>query len=429
MTDRHGHYVHEPLDGGVDLFVWSTGKFKSRSIRIALVEPLDERTTGRALLASLLRRGCRSFPDQMSLARRLEFLYGSALALDVSKLGERYLSLVRLRVVDERYLPSGAGVLQPGLDLAREILTEPVTDDDGFPADVFEQERVNLIHGIRSLIDDKGAYAYQRLVEESYPGEPYARFEWGNEDEAAALDRVELLRDHRERLRRAPLEVFAVGRFESQDLDELRRFTNDLTRREPSPPPKAAGAAAETVVKREVVEELPVAQSRVLIGARFDASRLDDRDWYALSLFNLVLGGGSFSKLFKEVREHRSLAYDASSSLDRAQGFLVLQAGVSAANWRAAADVMREQLACMRNGAISGEELELARAAAKDSFNGVNDDAARSMEFASIARLVGRSADVPSIIDALDAVTKEDLVRVAALPEEGVTYALQGVET
>ena len=55
-----------------------------------------------------------------------------------------------------------------------------------------------------------------------------------------------------------------------------------------------------------------------------------------------VLGGFPHSKLFRNVREKSGLCYDASSSIERFKGLLVIFAGIDAANFEETAQMCRE---------------------------------------------------------------------------------------
>ncbi|MBI4882024.1 MAG: insulinase family protein [Planctomycetes bacterium] len=427
-AERCGVFARTALPGGIDLLVWRTPKFKTTTIRVGLLETLDAQASARAIIAALLKRGCRSHPDMMSLARRLEELYGAGLSVDVGKRGERQDTHVRLTVVNDRFLGPAAGAFGGGLALLKDVLADPVTEDGGFRAAEFEQERVNLVRAIRGLLDDKIAYAHQRLVEEMFRGEPYARFELGDVESAGRLERHQVFAFHRERLRGAPLEAFAVGGLDEAQVARLGEALGALCSRDEAAPaaPESSAARAET---RTVVEEHPVAQSKLLIGYRVDTRRLGDREYFALGLFNAILGaGGSQAKLFKEVREKRGLAYYAHSSLDRLKGFLLLSAGVAAARWEEAAAVMREQVLAMRQGRFSEEEMEVARAALLNSLDSVNDSPGQAIDFASVARAAGRPPCVQTVAGLVRSLAREDVVQAAALPVEGVCYVLKGTD-
>lgn len=421
-----GVFQRHPLPDGIDLLVWRTPKFKTLTLRLSLHESLDERVSHRALLAGILKRGCRSHPDMKSLSRYLEQLYGASLSLDVSRLGERHHTHLRLRTINSRYLDGAPSALEDGLGLIGEILTEPVTEDRGFPEEAFEQERTNLVRAIQGLIDDKISYAYQRLLEEMFRGEPYARFEWGDEASASKLDRREVLAYHLERCRSAPMECYLVGDVLDEEIEMVKRALGGMIDRAPTEP-VVNEVFRESSGTREVVDEYPVSQSKLLIGYRVDTRGLDDADYYALGVYNAILGsGGSLAKLFKEVREERGLAYYAHSSLDRLKGFLVLSAGVNADKATEAAEVMRAQVAAMAAGEFTDEEMEVARSAILNSLTSIHDSPGHAIDFASTSRIVGRPADAEWVAQAVRSVSRDEIVRVADLPVEDTTYLLKG---
>ncbi len=431
--DGGDRFEHRELGGGVDLFTWPTQRFKTGVVRFNLIEPLDARAGGRALIASLLKRGCSRYPDMRSLSRRLEELYGAALGVDVSRLGERQHTQLTLGFVSERALRAGLGTsigespFRAGIDLLLDVLLEPVVVDSGFREEEFGQERKNLLRAIEGLRDDKAAYAHVRARAEMFRGEPYANHEYGEPERILALDRREVLTLHRERVGRAPIEVSAAGEFGADDVDWLAAA---LKKRWPA---RAASAPPAVMVRapgapRRIVERADVAQSRVWIGYRFDPRALPDRDYFALGVFDAVLGGGSLSKLFQEVREKRSLAYSVHSVLDRLKGALFLVAGVSLPKAEEAADVMRAQVGAIARGEVTAEELSAARASLLNSLRGTHDSADRAIQFAAVARALGRTPEVARFMHGVESVTREDVVRVAAMPKEELTFELLGAD-
>ena len=178
-----------------------------------------------------------------------------------------------------------------------------------------------------------------------------------------------------------------------------------------------------------VTEELALAQSKLLIGYRLDTRGMDDREYFALSVYNAVLGSGSsYSKLFREVREERSLAYYAHSSMDRLKGFMLLSAGVAAAKWEEAAAVMREQVGAMKKGDFSDEDITVAKGVILNSLTSLNDSPSQAADFVMAARAVGRSPDVAEVSRRIEAVTRDDLLEVAGRPVEQTTYLLKGTQ-
>lgn len=430
---RLGVFSGERLDNGIDLYHWSTRKFTTAALRLTLHDVLDDHTSARALLTGLLKRGTTSWPDMRAFTRRLEELFGASMGIDVAKLGERHLSPIRVEVLADAVArrigldAQDGGLLQAAVELVRETLFEPITHDDAFPADAFEQERQNLVHAIESVLDDKIAYAQQRHVEAMFRGEPYARFELGDPARIATLTARDVLAFHRQRVATSPMDVFVAGALEPRDLDRLRATLSAWPRTAHATRPHADVVKAASG-RRFVEEDLPLAQSKLLIGYRFDPRAVPLRDQYALGLFGSVLGSGSTSKLFKEVREKRGLAYYAHSMVDRFKGALTLSAGIAARNVTQAREVMEAQVDAMRRGEFTQADIDIARAGILNGLRGVNDSAFQAIEFAATARIGGRLADVDEAAAMVRSLTHDDLVRVAALPQEDLTYFLKGTE-
>jgi predicted Zn-dependent peptidase len=83
---------------------------------------------------------------------------------------------------------------------------------------------------------------------------------------------------------------------------------------------------------------------------------------YALGLLNIVLGGNMSSRLFKEVREERGLAYSIRSSVNKYHdtGVFGISAGVRNDKFNEAVALILEELNKIKQG-VSSDELERAK--------------------------------------------------------------------
>ena len=139
-------------------------------------------------------------------------------------------------------------------------------------------------------------------------------------------------------------------------------------------------------------------------------------DRYVLQLLSTVLGGGMSSRLFLEVRERRGLAYyvygTAHSYTDT--GTLVSQAGVDITRIDEAIKVVVEQFQQMADDPVPADELEKARAYAKGRFV-LQTESPQGIILFGLRRevLEGSAIEPEEVLAGLDAVTVEDVQRVA----------------
>ena len=156
-------------------------------------------------------------------------------------------------------------------------------------------------------------------------------------------------------------------------------------------------------------------QAHVVIGARSYPHGHPDR--YVLQLLSTVLGGGMSSRLFTEVRERRGLAYyvfSANQSYADA-GTIGAQAGVDLTRIDEAVETIVAELRRISRESVPAEELEKARSFAKGRFVlGLESPHATIMFGLRREILEGGAVEPTEVLEGLDAVTTEDVARVAA---------------
>ena len=155
-------------------------------------------------------------------------------------------------------------------------------------------------------------------------------------------------------------------------------------------------------------------QAHVVIGARSYPHSHPDR--YAVQLLSTVLGGGMSSRLFTEVRERRGLAYyvfSGNQSYSDA-GTLGAQAGVDLSRIDEAVETIVGELRRMADEPVPADELEKARAFSKGRFVlGLESPHATIMFGLRREILEGRAVEPTEVLEGLDAVTADDVARVA----------------
>lgn len=424
IVNRAPPFERRPICDGVDLHVARARWFQTIAARVRFVEPLDRGATARSLTLGLLRRGSRSAPDLMSLARRLEALYGAAIAFDAERIGWTQTTDYTLRVIRPGALRDANNLLVDGLSALDELIRDPVTENDGFRRIEFEQERLNLERSIRALLDDKAGYAQRRFLSLVFPDDPYGEPELGSLEDLPGLEPVELLLRHRARIAKAGIQIFAIGDLSVADEDALVNLGESYGRRSPSPERlvafRPAGAGRHT-------NEIAAGESHLFLGYRFDPARLDARDSLAHSAVASILGGGPHSLLFREVREKRQLAYSTHAHLDRPRGLATIYAAVERESAGLAEETARDQLRRIANDDFDDHTYLAARESLEHALRTALDSPLRAIDFAARAIASGFPPDPAFYEDALSNVTREDVVRAASCWREDVTYCAVGV--
>jgi predicted Zn-dependent peptidase len=158
---------------------------------------------------------------------------------------------------------------------------------------------------------------------------------------------------------------------------------------------------------------------------------LEHPDRYALQLVATVLGTGMSSRLFTEVRERRGLAYyvfGINHSYTDA-GSLYSQAGVDINRADEAVETIVRELRKIVDETVGSAELEKSRNLAKGRFL-LQLENPQGMIMFGLRRevLEGGAVEPSEVQEGLDAVTAEDVQRVAqdVIGGNGLNLALIG---
>lgn len=394
---------------GIPVLWLPDDRFKTFRISLSARRPLDQTAAARSVLPALLMQGTARYPDRPSLARQMELLYGASVAPSSGKIGETHLLRFSVDCVAGQFLPGEPDQLGDGLRFLSEFLVCPRLDDGGFPADIFERERLQACHDARSVFDDRGAYAAQQALSLACEGEPMAIPEHGGVAALEILDRHEPEQARADFLRHGELVLTAMGSLPSAASFEehVAKFLCDLPERQVQNLPAVVGREIEG--RRSSVERVDLQQSKMVLIFRLPAT--DDASlWMGRALFSSMLGGGPHSRLFREVREKRSLAYYAQSALDRHKDLLVVHVGLDES---AATEVESEtlrQIDLLSSGDFSAEELETARAGLLSMIATLTDGIGSHMQFVEDQWNLGLNRTPQDLAEQYAAVTS-DLVQ------------------
>jgi zinc protease len=191
-------------------------------------------------------------------------------------------------------------------DLLRMALTSPHFDS----GDV-ERIRAQLISGLRRETSSPNSLAGRKFLEIAYGDHPYGRPSGGTLESVPNITIADM-KDYVARvLTREHLKIAVVGDIDAASLGSLldRTFGGLPAKSRLAPIPEIK---ASKPPQREFIA-LDVPQTVVTFGG--PGIKRNDPDFMAAFVVNHILGGGSGSRLYREVREKRGLAYSISDSL------------------------------------------------------------------------------------------------------------------
>ena len=414
------------LCDGVSVNTVTTDRFKTAFLTVNLFVPLARETASAySLLTDVLMRGTKEYPTMQALNQKQDELYSLGLGAYVQKKGEMQIVTFELTAIDDAFAFDGMKVLAEGMKLLSGLIFDPVTEQGVFKADYVSSEQKNLCDDIRGKINNKTSYARRRCIDIMCEGEPYAIDHGGDLEEVQAITPASLWNDYQNLLASGLVEIFYVGSKQDAEIVDLCKTYLPFAPRDASFTETTIGALPET--SRTVTEQMRIQQCKLTIGFRTEYA-LQLGNFPAMALFNEVFGGSPNSKLFVNVREKKSLCYYCSSFPDGLKGLLMIVSGIEQKNKQTALDAIMEQLDEIKRGNVTDEELQNARRSLRNNYREITDSPASICAWYMGRICTGRSDTPEDAAGAIEAVTREDIVRVANSIRLDTVYYLEGAE-
>ncbi|MDM5297998.1 pitrilysin family protein [Bacillus pumilus] len=411
---------------GLHTHIVKTEKFKTVTILFKMLSPLSkDHVTMRSLFPHVLLRGTEKMPKTGELRAYFDELYGATVSADMAKKGENHVITFRLEMANEKYLKDQTPLLEKGIALLADLLFHPYLEDGAFSQIYVEQEKRTLKQRIQAVYDDKMRYSNLRLVQEMCKGEPYSLHVNGEMEDIEGITETTLFKAYEHALQSDQLDLYVVGDVDEQEIKRMVTEYFKTTEREPlkqNTEPRRA-----QIERKEVIDEEDVKQGKLNIGFRTHTS-IADEDYPALHLFNGIFGGFSHSKLFINVREKASLAYYAVSRLESFKGLMMVMSGIEVANYQQAVDIIQEQFEAMQKGDFTDEAIEQTKAVVKNQLLETIDTSYGTAEYLYQHAVIPTGETLDSFLEALERVTKEDIIKVGQKIEWDTTYFLKGTE-
>lgn len=163
------------------------------------------------------------------------------------------------------------------------------------------------------------------------------------------------------------------------------------------------------------VEKKDVEQTFILLGHL--GLKMDDPDYPAVTVMNDILGGGMSSRIFKEVREKRGLAYAAGGALSAAYdhpGALYVFCSTKPSTTCEVLPLMIEEVKKIQKDPVTDAELSMAKEGYLNSYAFQFDSIGKIIQRMQTYAFYGYPLDFNvKVRDAVEKVTKEDVLRVA----------------
>ena len=257
--------------------------------------------------------------------------------------------------VDNDFCTLGISVMDTKTDKAMELLAD-VAFNPAFPAEEIEKERTNVLAGIRSRQDHIHHVADDLFLKTFYGSHPYSWPDIGKKETVAGFTRANLVRWHKNNYVGNGTVLSIAGNI---TLEKARGLAERFFSNAP------AGAGQDSVKAPAMPRHKDVRgknskfqQAYLMIG--WPAPSNAHEDFATLKVLNALLGGRMSGRLFTELREKLSLAYEVNSFYPsrRLSSRFVIYMGLDKKNIPVAEKRIMELIAGLKQTPVTDKELE-----------------------------------------------------------------------
>ncbi len=302
------------------------------------------------------------------------------------------------------------------MDFINEILFNPNVKNNKFNKKAFEIAKKEVVDEIKTYFENKNTYSRLKMIEYMDKDSPAAIEVVGTLDEIEKITRENLYEFYLNVINTSLIDIFAFGDFKEKDL-------SFLSKRGANPKIEYFYKTKEHEV-RTYIERDNISQSKLVMGYNLiDVSPKEAE--YAMQIYLYLLGLGPTSKLFVNVREKASLCYSISVTTRSINSFMMINAGIAAANFDKTVELISKQVDEMRKGNFKEKDIESAKLTIKSSYQEILENPYSIINSYEAVNYLGYDL-IKTRIKKIDLVTKEDIINFANKIKLNTIFLLEG---
>lgn len=390
------------------LFV-STDKFKDMTLSLKYhYSNTEPEVTYANLLAYLLTDRCQKYSTKQAMSQKMDALYGLSLDTKTSSFGQLHTLEIRVKTLNPRYTQEN--ILKDVVDFLEQCIQFPLIN-----ASTFKEAKVNLESALKR-IDDHPVYKSFILATQVFKEEtPLSVFSQGSLKQLKQTRIKDVISFHQDLLKQQPVIIVSGEPAVFSEMDLSRFILKTVSTTSPTYVFNQQAFGRKKIQRN--IQQTTLTQlyrTQVAYGSM---------NYYAMRIMIIILGQLPNSLLFSEIREKRSLCYSIQASSLNFEGLMSIQTGISFEKLTEVRELIQVQIQRLQAGKISNRLLETAKKLMISSMRSIKDDRPAYLNFIYQRLMTDQSLEVEPVLLGINAVQREDIVRVAQqleLVSEGV---------
>lgn len=417
-------YTRKDL-GAYKLHLINTDKFKTIMIKVAFRSPIKkEEITIRNVLSDMFMQSSKKYNSKRALTIKAQDLYAADLQTSNFRLGNYINTDFWLTVLNDKYTEEGN--FRDAVTFLREVIFNPDVEEGKFNEEKLDIVKTSCRSALNSIKENTSNYSLVRMFELFDKDSPSSYRMMGYVEDLDKINGENLYQHYLEMIRSSLVDVFVIGEINEDEVTKLIRdniLINTLKKQRIPYMLEEKSLRGKRLCDKEQIEG---SQSKLAMACVANGLSEYERN-YPLSLFNVIFGGGSDSKLFKIVREENSLCYTIRSVPNKLDHLILIRAGIDKDNYEKCVSLIEKCLSDMKKGNFTERDINTAKEYYNTALEELEESESKIINDYYMMELIGTDTiDVKR--EKMNKVTKEEIIKVAKKVSIDTIFLLEGVK-
>ena len=409
--------------GSYHLHMIKTNRFKDISVRISFREKIQkDKITIRNFLGDMLSYSTKEYDTARKVNIACQDLYSLYFGYKSYILGNYNILAFESSFLNPKYTEEG--MLEKSIKFTSDFIFNPDVTNRKFNSESFNIIKKLTSKDLQSLKEDSKTYSTYRMLENMDSNSPISFRRCGYIEDLEKITESNLYDYYEYILKNDIVDIFVLGDIDFSEIENIinNNFNFHMFRKE------GKDAYIDCLVKpkkiKTVIEEDNNSQSKLSIGCRL--VDLDDYERkYPLTLYNIILGSGTDSKFFRDIRENNSLAYYIYSYCSKPNNLIIISSGINYDDMDKVVGLVKQKMVEMVQGDFSEKDIEKAKTIFSTSLEEIEDSTAAILESYYALSFLDVD-DIETRKKMMAKVTKKEIIEVAKKVKIDTVYLLGG---
>lgn len=411
--------------GAYKLHLIKTDKFKTIEVRLAFRSPIKkEEITLRNILIDMFVLSSKKYNSKRSLTIKAQDLYALDIRTNNSRLGNYINTDIYMTVLNDKYTEPGN--FREAIKFLNEIVFNPDVEDGEFNEEKLDIVKTACRSALNSIKENTSNYSLVKMFELFDSKSPSSYRMMGYIEDLDKINGKNLYEHYVKMINDSLVDVFVIGNFNEDEVISLIRENIKINTLKRQQTPYLLSEKKARSKKVFGSEEIDSSQSKLAIACRVEGLSEYERN-YPLTLFNIIFGGCSDSKLFKVVREENSLCYTINSVPNKLDNLILIRAGIDKDAYTKCVSLIEECLASMKKGDFTLGDINTAKEYYNTALEETLESETKIINNYYMMELIGTDT-IEEKRKKMNKVEKDEIVKVAKKVSIDTIFLLEGVK-